>query len=234
MEVTTYERIAAAYTAMKQAHLDELARLQMQQGGTADGSPTLNQLTVREELKKQVIAALTGKTFRGSKPVQVDQTGATPPTVDLQGATLTAGRVEFLEQAFEWENLSYVLYPCFWADQKRWRELEAIAGTDPEFARFLRSGSARVVVPARRGFELHVQFFLAVGLVWSGGPVPAVDDDTYLSIADEIKAMQRGAKTDTLVGEPWEVRLPTTLVWLENASPLPVNTGATIRMPGED
>ncbi|EHR69853.1 hypothetical protein BurJ1DRAFT_0980 [Burkholderiales bacterium JOSHI_001] len=227
-QIATYEQIAAAYTAMRQAHLDELARSELDEAGLADGSPGLNAQTLREELKKHVIGSLTANAFRGRKSLKWDASGDKPPAVDMPNAILSAPRLGFLEQAFEWENLSYVLYPYFWAENERWAELQPITGSDPDFAQFLRAGSARIVVPARPGFENHVQFFLATGIMWSGGPVPAIDDEDYLSIADEIRAMQRRPADGTPAGEPWEVRVPTTLVWLENESPLPTNPAATI------
>jgi hypothetical protein len=186
---------------------------------------------VSEELKKHVIASLTFNTFRGRKSLQWDPTGEKPPTVNTVGALLSAPRLMFIEQAFEWENLTYVLYPYFWAEPERWAELQPMAGTDTDFVQFLRAGSARIVVPARLGYENHVQFFLSTGIIWSGGPVPAIDDETYLSIADEIRAMQRRPSDGTPAGAPWEVRIPTTLVWLENEAPLPTNAAATISLP---
>jgi hypothetical protein len=60
-----------------------------------------------------------------------------------------------------------------------------------------------------------VQTYVELGALWGGGPVPAPGDEDYLSVADEIKA-QRLAPDDGQKGESWEIRLPTTLVWLEN------------------
>lgn len=229
-QIATCEQMAAAYTAMRQAHLDELARSEMDAAGLADGSPGVNAKILREELKKHVIASLTVNTFRGRKSLQWDPAGDNPPAVNLPNALLSAPRLAFIEQAFEWENLTYMLYPYFWAETERWAELQPITGSDPDFVQFLRAGSARVVVPARPGFEDHVQFFLTTSIMWSGGPVPALDDENYLSIADEIMAMQRQPSDGTPAGAPWEVRVPTTLVWLENEAPLPSNAAATIEL----
>ena len=98
---------------------------------------------------------------------------------------------KFIEQAFEWETMSYICYPFYWADYGRWPQLSAIEGNDQNFADFLRAGSARVVVAARPGFEDQVNFYLQFGILWGGGPMPAPDDPDYLSIADEIKAHNR-------------------------------------------
>lgn len=230
-QIGTFELIAGAYFAMKSAYHNEIAAKEVQKGGIVDAnSPEKNKEIVKEELKKQIIGMLTESTFGGNNPVTWDIDSDKPPQIDLSLAVSSAPKIQFLEQAFEWENLTYILYPYYWADPSRWTDLEPIEGTDPDFARFLRSGSARVVVPARKGFEHHVQLFLWLGIIWSGGSVPAAGDETYLSIADEIKAMQRGAD-DGVPIDSWEVRLPTTLVWLENETGLPHNQHTTIEYP---
>jgi len=143
----------------------------------------------------------------------------------------TAEEIQFLEQAFEWENLTYVLYPYFWAKYQRWPQLADVTGPDPDFARFLRSGSARVVVPARPNFENHVCAYIDLGVLWGGGPVPTVNDPDYLSIAAEIMA-QQSPPDDGEKRRSWEVRLPTTLVWLDNDSALPkANPHPTLDAP---
>lgn len=45
--------------------------------------------------------------------------------------------------------------------------------------------------------------------------VPTPNDDAYLSVAEETKARQQHPN-DGVPVDAWEVRLPTTLVWLEN------------------
>lgn len=145
-----------------------------------------------------------------------------PPEVDLPKAIQSAPEIQFLEQAFEWENLTYTLYPYFWTGKDQWSDLADLSGADPDFARFLRAGSARVIVPARPGFELQAILYVYFGLIWGGGPTPAPGDEDYLSIAEEIRAQEKPPR-DGEPGESWEVRLPTTLVWLDTAnSTLPV------------
>ncbi|MGW3605055.1 hypothetical protein [Micromonospora sp. NPDC005161] len=56
---------------------------------------------------------------------------------------------------------------------------------------------------------------------WQGGPLPTVSDDTYLPIADEIAERLGMPGTEVAVGEPWEVRVPTSLLQLRTAEGLP-------------
>ncbi|MCA6066942.1 hypothetical protein JI747_007120 [Chryseobacterium sp. RG1] len=121
--------------------------------------------------------------------------------------------VKFMEQAFEWDNLSYYLYPFYWGNKQNWTDLYQSENTDPLFRSFLQSGMARVVVTVRPGFEDVVQFYLATGKIWNGGEIPVIGDDLYLSIVDEMK-QPKGEKQ----GKAWLTRLPTTLNILQAES----------------
>ncbi|NML69829.1 hypothetical protein HHL23_08465 [Chryseobacterium sp. RP-3-3] len=121
--------------------------------------------------------------------------------------------VKFMEQAFEWENLSYNLYPYYWGNKQNWLNLYQSEDTDPLFRSFMQSGMARVVVTVRPGFEEVVQFYLATGKIWNGGEVPVIGDELYLSIVDEMKE-PKGLKQ----GKSWITRLPTSLNILQAES----------------
>lgn len=114
-----------------------------------------------------------------------------------------------------------MLYPYYWTDPRLWAELADLEGADPDFDRFLRSGSARVVVPARHPLEDQVRAFVDFGVLWGGGPVPAIGDPEYVSVAEEIKAMHL-APADGEPGEWWDVTLPTTMVALDHAAHFPL------------
>ena len=216
----TYEQIAAAYWALKRQRADEQAAQATGAGVEIKGDPPArNKEVIIEELKRSVIEMLMGDNFEGRDAMKAVPEGSAPQ-VELDSAIAYADEIQFIEQAFEWENLTYVLYPYFWAKSDRWPKLADITLADPEFARFLRSGSARVVLPARPKFEGQVLMYVDFGVLWGGGPVPSVNDPDYLSIAAEIIA-QQVPPADGEKQRSWEVRLPTTLVWLDSDNALP-------------
>jgi hypothetical protein len=150
----------------------------------------------------------------------VDRVENAPPFVNLDAALDAAPEIQFLEQIFEWDKLTYVLYPYYWAPSSEWDELQPIEGADPEYARFLRAGSARVVVAARPGYACAVNHWLWFGRPWGGDTAPTPGQEGYVSIADEIRALNQ-APDDGEPQESWEVRLPTTLIWLDPDPSLP-------------
>lgn len=207
-----FDLILGAYLAQQRQQADAAARAAIQQGIVISGdSATRNAEVVREEVKRATIELLMGERFNGRPAMQDVNNG--PPRIDFDAVRRISAEIQFVEEAFEWENLSFVLYPYYWADATKWADLERIGSPDAAFDRFLRAGSARVVLPSRPGFEAATQLYTIFGLLWGGGPAPAPDDDLYLSIADEIRAQQL-APADGTPGEHWEVRLPTTLVYL--------------------
>jgi hypothetical protein len=223
----TYDAIVGAYNALLQAYNQEKAGLTLQQTNPVDtNSPEQNAETITQELKRQTIEMLLGNPFSGLNDIDYPGEGS-GPTIELAKAVADAPEVQFLEEAFEWETMSYICYPYYWADATRWKDLAVIAGDDSNFADFLRAGSARVVLAARPGFEDQVNFYIYTGIPWGAGPMPAPGDENYLSIADEIKAAQQ-RPIDVTVIDTWQVRLPTTLIWLENQAGLPRNENPTI------
>jgi len=229
--ISTYEKLAAAFADMQRQYDEEQRSIEDSVPSIADRfAPGRNQEIIRDELKKHVISMLTGVDFNGRPALELDAKTRNQPHIEIDGAERFGPEIQFIEQAFEWGNLSYVLYPYLWAGRNHWPDIALIDGADPDFARFLRSGSARVVIPARPGFESAVQFYARFGIVWGGGPVPAPDDADYLSIAEEIKSMQR-APEDGERGESWEVTLPTSLVCLGDGSTMPENALLTLDPP---
>ena len=228
---SVYDQLSAAYWELKNQYEDEVSQRSIRAGISVEGdSPVRNEQRLREELRKFVVEMLMGKSFLG-RPA-LGQTDLDPgsqsvlaPSVDLSAASSSAAEIQFLEQAFEWENLTYILYPYFWAGSQRWAELSDVKSPDPVFDEFLRSGSARVILPARPGFESQASLYTLFGTLWGGGPVPSPGDELYLSVAEEIRAQQRSV-TDGEPGATWEVRLPTTLLYLEpSGTTLPLLNG---------
>jgi len=229
----TFDLVAQAYQNLREAHHQEEAAAAQQPGSLAGliGPPDLNRARATAELKRLVIEELMGSRFDGEPAISVDAASG-EPNVDINKAAVVAPTVQFFEQAFEWENLVYICYPYYWARRQQWPTNALATTSDPEFDRFLNSGSARVVVPARPGFENLVNFFRYTGCVWGGRQPPAPQDPAYLSVAQEIQALETGATDGTPVGSSWELSLPTTLLWAgDDPATLPTNENASIPAP---
>jgi hypothetical protein len=92
--------------------------------------------------------------------------------------------VKFINEAIEWENVLYFVYPYFWDVPASWHFIQQIRHPDSTRQAFLRAGSARVVLTVRPGWEDAWVRFVEVGKY---GLVPLPDDHPYLSLAKEIQ-----------------------------------------------
>jgi len=125
-----------------------------------------------------------------------------------------ASFVKFMEQAFEWDIMSYTFYPFYWAQKDAWREkYQFDESSDPVFRSFIQSGMARVMVTVRPGFEEAVQSFMTTGTIWNGGQVPLIGDKMFMSVVDELRQ-----PAGELQGKAWLTRVPTSLTILQAGS----------------
>ena len=134
--------------------------------------------------------------------------------------------VKFIEQAFEWDIMSYNFYPFYWGPKNGWVKKYQFDDTDdPTFRAFIQAGMARVILTVKPGFEKAVQLYFMTGQIWNGGQVPVIGDGLYEDIIAEIE----NAKVEPQ-GKPWITRVPTSLtilqaksIGLEVESALPCN-----------
>lgn len=118
---------------------------------------------------------------------------------------------KFMEQAFEWNLMSYNFYPYYWANKDEWKDLYQFESNDAIFRSFMQAGMARVIVTVKPGFEEAVMHYLATGQIWLGGQMPVLGNPLYLSIVDELK------EQEYVVEETWTTTLPTQLIALQKS-----------------
>jgi hypothetical protein len=95
-------------------------------------------------------------------------------------AVMFGEQVKFIQQAIEWENILYFLYPYFWGSEIVGRDKMLFEHADPEHERFLRAGYVRIVVPVRPGFEKDFSVLIETGAL------SAYQEHPYVTIAEDI------------------------------------------------
>jgi hypothetical protein len=217
---TTHDTIMQAYLKQKADYEEKLAALAMQEGVEITGrNPAANRKLEKNELKKACISLMTRQHFDlfGS----IEEGSLWLPQMDLAEAEIEGPYIRFFEQAFEWENMTYVFSPYFWGRKEKWVERLKYQDVDPQFVDFITAGAARVIVPARPRFEAAIEHFMKTGDVWQGGELPEIDDDLYLPIIEEMKEHLGAPGDEEPRGKPWLVTVPTTLVRLRPDGTLP-------------
>ncbi|GGV51909.1 hypothetical protein GCM10010245_81640 [Streptomyces spectabilis] len=220
----THAKLTNAYRARLAEYEEKLAALQLQAGVPIQGrNPRANQLLIADELRKNCVSILTDQHFDLFGAIEVKQgPGGSPLSqIDVQEAAAEGAYVRFFEQAIEWEHLTWVAYPYFWGRKEQWDERLSYDDPDPQFNEFLKAGYCRVTVPVRPGFEGAIDHYMNFGELWNGGPLPPITSPLYLPIAEEIAERLDRPGAEVPQGDPWRVRIPTTLVKLRPDDKLP-------------
>ena len=122
-----------------------------------------------------------------------------------------ASFVKFIEQAFEWNIISYSFYPFYWGPRSGWRgKYQFDESNDPTFRAFVQAGLARVIVTVTPGFEEAVQLYLTTGKIWNGGQVPVIGDKLFRDLIADVRK-----PTGEPQGKAWLSRVPTSLTILQ-------------------
>jgi hypothetical protein len=222
-QIQTFEKIMAAYQALKATYDQQVAAQQTQQGVVIHGqNPLINRQIEKIELKKSSIKLLIDTWLFGSFSAMKQIADTVPPDFDIFQAVEEGKTQQFFEQAFEWENITYLFYPYFWGRTSQWISKMNTYDEDPLFTQFLQAGAARVVVPVHPGYNDAVMYFLENnGAIWNGGSPPRLNDPMFISLADELRDLTDDLANATPEGDPWQVILPTTLVYLQKDATLP-------------
>jgi hypothetical protein len=228
-QIQTFEKIKTAYYAMQVEYEQKLAAQEYSKGIAITGqNPLINREIEKTELKKHCLKMLMDTTLFGSFNAMFNKATPAPeneaPDFDIFDALGEGKTIQFFEQAFEWENLTYLFYPYFWARKDQWIHKSTTYDNDPLFTKFLQAGSARVVLPVRPGFNDLVAHYMQTGRTWDQEGTPTIDGankDLFMSIADELRNQSDDLAKAKPEGDSWEIVLPTTLVYLQKESDLP-------------
>jgi hypothetical protein len=223
----TYEKVLSAYRGQKAAYDSQALAASL--GGAADVSgknPDLNAALVKDELERGCLTLLTDQHFSHFDAVKEPTLHFGYPETAVVEAMEEGDYARFFQQAFEWDQMTWLFYPYFWGRKANWLETMLYEDADTDFTHFLKAGMARVVVPCRRHFEEAIWYFLRTGRTWQGGEAPGIDDELYLSIVEELKGQSDVIIEDQEPVDSWELRVPTSLVILQADDALPTSGDA--------
>lgn len=222
-KLEAYSLVAARYEQMQQDY--ELAVIRAEaiqpeeEVNLPSGARRRLKKMVRNELQRAAIGIMR------NTPVDYDLIDDLSiqwdpfPTTDIPELKKKETEIQFLQQAFEWEHLSWVLYPYFWGrrdDVPGWKNTVVQDHPDPDFAAFLNSGAARLQISVRPGFQDLVKHFMETGEVYEGNGLPKMGDPGYVPFIDEqINSLGGpGEEVQWPPVEPfeWDIVTPTPLV----------------------
>lgn len=208
-QLQTFAAILSAYEDRLAEYSEKAAAIDTATEKVLESNPLFYRQIENTSLRKSCISYLVGNDNMGLD--MLNSRGELGVTAKFNESPLEAysARVKFIEQAFEWDLMSYNFYPFYWAKKQVWQEMYTVESQDQLFRSFLQSGMARVILTVRPGFEEAVNWYMSTGQVWNGGKVPVLNDPLFLAIVDELQEI--GGKVE----ETWESRVPTTLTVIQ-------------------
>lgn len=194
-QIATFNQIMTVYHELDLQYQNELSNKQATVFTSIQGrNPFINREIEKTELKKLSLAQFTGQSYESFHAMMETDPVTNYPQQNVKNSKKAGQYIQFFENAFEWQNMTYIFYDYFWSNKGEWPGILSIRDIDPLFEKFLHSGAARVQVPVRFGFEELVLSFneLQPGTPWVDGSAPLIDghENTipYISMLEEIKA----------------------------------------------
>ena len=206
---------APRYRALVSDYEEKLAQLKLQTGVAIRGrNPASNQVTIRRTSCRRTASASSPTSTSTCSTRSWTRRSTASPQIDVAEAAAEGAYVRFFEQAFEWEHMSWVTYPYFWGSKDQWDERLGYDDPDPAFVDFLQAGFARVSVPATARLRGRDRPLPHLRRDLERRPLPTISSPLYLPIADEIAERLDRPGDEVPQGDPWTVRVPTSLVKL--------------------
>lgn len=196
-QLEIYHKIMDAYAAELKAYNEALADFERTKKTRQQRNPFINREIERTELKRMAISYISCQFFDAMDAMKARAMPCGYPEMSLPEAEKEGRFVQFFEQAFEWNLMTYIFYPYYWGRKCTWDVKLKEEADDPIFEQFLRAGFAKIQVPIRPGFEEQVLYFTANGEIWLGQDTPPLPGDSYyVSMAQEIREQKGNFYTD--------------------------------------
>ena len=159
----------------------------------------------------------------------------------IQQVSGTPGTNErLLEPLFDWAHMTWQYQSPTSAGGNNWPETHSGEATRPSsdrlFRRFLTAQTARVLLPANPAWESCLLFYLQFHHLWFGGPMGTPVTESTLPIVEEVNRPDAEAMDNCLEASPqsvpapatsrlapanWTVRVPTSMIYLQQGAALP-------------
>lgn len=216
-QVKCFDAIIEAYESLAAGAENKMSEFNPNAPGL---NPTRKRELIKTELKKGALSKM-----RRCNPFWITDNYkvGNEYAPDCCKDSLNGEKIRFLETLFDWNNITYELYPYLYADKdNNWTDLLDLTDDDPHFEAFLQASYATVRIPVHRDTQKETAAvnFILYNSIANYQVVPAA----MKPLLDELESGKPTEFTTGLDGErvavPTETDLgiftvPTDLVILE-------------------
>ena len=193
-QIEVYNRLMAQYEQELKAYEEAKAAYEREKLNLFNQNPFILSTMIQEQLKHAAINYISCQFFDENDAMKNKVKGCGFPQMDLHESQKEGEFVRFFEQAFDWQFMSYMLYPYFYARKCSWVDKMKQMSQNGLFTKFLQSGYARVSIPVRDGFESHVSWYL-INRQLSPFQVPPIPQN-LVPIHQELKESKQNFNAD--------------------------------------
>lgn len=189
-QISVYQKIILKYEEDLNTYKAALARYEADKAQkTKFGrNPFLNREIERTELKRMAISYISCQFYDQFTAMKRNVKPCGYPQMDLEQSQKDGLFIQFFEQLFDWNLMTYLFYPYFWGQKCEWANKIQEDSGDPLFDKALMAGAGRVQVPVKSGHEPLAMHWITFGEIWQGtGQPPVPGSPFYISMAQEIK-----------------------------------------------
>ena len=189
-QLAVYNALMLAYEEKLNKYEAELARYNAakEQKTKFGRNPFLNREIERTELKRMAISYISCQFYDQFTAMKRNVKPCGYPQMDLEQAQKDGSFIQFFEQLFDWNLMTYLFYPYFWGQKCEWANKIQEDSGDPLFDKALMAGAGRVQVPVKSGNESLAMHWITFGEIWQGtGQPPVPGSPYYISMMQEIK-----------------------------------------------
>lgn len=213
-QIATYNALAEGYSR----EIKQYYRLADEYEGKYQRSPQVNRGIERKVLKQDCMRLLLKR--------HVDDVGLITNEADKEDKQPSQFYVnqprylQFFEEAYEWREMSYSFYSGINSLQSGiFNYTSGSAQADPLFKNFLEADVARILVPVRPDKAMAAIYYLASGVIWFGDERYVAVNPDDAALAYEYKKARLLTDHDApVVGESWDVTVPTTMQIIDQDS----------------
>jgi len=223
-KIETYNSIIEAYEKQKIEYLRKVA--DSGAGVNISGkNPAINRQIEKEEIRRACIESILKKVDTEGFNLYNDDNIVVFEKDSVDDAGKNAEIIAFMEEAFEWDQMTYEFFPYYWNQSRN--DIEKYKVKDPLFQSFLRASSLKALLVVRPGFERSVMHFMVTKKLWDGKELPTITEED-VDLITEIDTMNDSLDSDMnkaeTVGQSWELKVPTSLVVLSQEQKLKERT----------
>lgn len=235
-QLTTYQKIWAAYKRRRSAYEEKIKASQVSGGVQISGNnPAMNLQTIRSELKNSFLRLwmLTDYEIEDGWH-DGDLVQGRWPRMIPENVLYNEPAIQFGEEAFDWENMTFQFVSHYAGRKSQWLELSNYTDPDPLFENFLKAGAAIVRIPVVPRYTHAVLFYQLTENIPSRfmKDLPALSEyagpqaaryNQFIEEVDPEKGDEDIFQEFELVpedNETFEIKVPTRLIWLQPNSDL--------------